>query len=78
MSQSTEEQDLALVRSHANRLSEHFDTVQIFVTRASPCGGTINVQLGSGNWFARYGQVQAWVRQQNGEFHKRGATQAED
>ena len=47
-------------------LSEHFDTVQIFVTRhISNEKGTVQCNAGSGNFFARFGQVQFWLEDQN-------------
>lgn len=52
--------DLRILRSHTAQLSEHFDSVEIFVTRKHP-GGTINAEHGDGNWYARYGQVRQWV-----------------
>lgn len=57
------DKDVALVQHHIDRLREHFDTVQIFVTREEPekTKETITVQKGSGNWFARYGQVRLWM-----------------
>lgn len=47
-------------------LIEHFDTVQIFVTRheAGRCDGTIHVIHGEGNYFARLGQISEWVVQE--------------
>ena len=43
-------------------LGEHYDSVHIFVTRHETSeGGTVNVNRGSGNWFARLGQIQTWV-----------------
>ena len=58
--------DMAILEKHANALMEHFDNVQIFVTRCDPAvvDGTINATFGLGNWFARYGQVKNWI---NGE-----------
>ena len=51
-----ESKDLTLLKNHAARLREHFDAVQIFVSRHEGKTGTINAQWGEGNWFARYGQ----------------------
>lgn len=51
---SEREQDMARVQKALDLLSEHFDTVQIFVTRHED-GGTRAANLGSGNWYARYG-----------------------
>ena len=46
----------------AQELSEHFDTVQIFTSRHIGGGeGTRSIAIGRGNWFARVGQVQAWL-----------------
>lgn len=43
-------------------LSEHFDTVQVFCTRHRDDDvGTFSMQKGSGNWYARYGQVCEWI-----------------
>lgn len=56
--EDTERVDVAL-----NSLSEHFDSVQIFVTRHEPAeeDGTIHTAKGVGNWFCRYGQVKEWL-----------------
>ena len=55
--------EMQRVEDAMNSLSEHYDTVQIFVTRYEPTieGGTVNASLGSGNWYARYGQVREWL-----------------
>lgn len=43
-------------------LREHFDTVQIFVTRHDvDAEGTLSRAEGSGNYFARYGLCEQWV-----------------
>ena len=59
----TKDQDMSTVQKHLQALSEHFDTVQIFCTRheAGEHDGTIDVQVGAGNWFARYGHVKHWL-----------------
>lgn len=55
--------DLKMVREAAERLGEHFDSVQILTTRHEPGteDGTVNVNYGVGNWFTRYGQVREWL-----------------
>lgn len=59
---SDEARELELLEKHVNQLAEHFDTVQIFVTRTDAQeDGTVNANKGAGNWFARYGQVQNWI-----------------
>lgn len=55
--------DVELIDGYIDQLGEHFDTVQIFVTRHMPAelDGTITVNRGAGNWCARYGQVREWL-----------------
>jgi hypothetical protein len=56
-------EDLQHCQEAIDKLMEHFDSVQIFANRHE-CGkenGTVNVSLGGGNWFARYGQVHEWI-----------------
>lgn len=62
--------DLGIVRSAVAHLAEHFDTVQVFVTRRAdnPEDGTHHYQWGAGNWFARYGQIRQWSVKEDEEF----------
>lgn len=64
---SAREDDLKRVQDACQVLIEHFDTVQIFCTRHEPEveNGTINVNYGEGNWFARYGLVHEWMTRQD-------------
>lgn len=57
------DEDMKRIRDACEVLSEHYDTVQIFVTRhdAGGVGGTVSATWGSGNWFARHGQVREWL-----------------
>lgn len=57
------EADIALLRQACDRLGESFDCVQIFASRHMPAelDGTRVVNYGSGNWYARYGQVKHWL-----------------
>lgn len=62
----SENVDLKMLEKHLAELSEHFDSVHIFVTRheQGESNGTINANMGTGNWFTRYGQILEWqVRQ---------------
>lgn len=52
---------LKIVDSHIAQLAEHFDTIQIFVTKREDDASTSALSRGIGNWYARYGQVQIWV-----------------
>ena len=65
MDEIQEEKDLKTLKRYACQLMEHFDTVQIFCTkRDSEDGGTVSMHYGDGNWFARYGQIELWVKDQ--------------
>ena len=62
--------DLEQVNKALEKLSEFFDTVQVNVTRYdSATGLTTRVDKGTGNWFARYGQLKAWVERED-ESHR--------
>lgn len=67
-----EDADLDIVKKFATLLAEHFDTVQVFVTKevdeqdkVEGGPGTVNIQFGLGNWFARYGQARTWLVKQD-------------
>jgi len=65
---SQEDQDLRMVRTHCQQLIEHFDTVQIFVSRHNSSGdedGTISVRDGIGNFHARLNQAKEWITHQD-------------
>jgi hypothetical protein len=60
--------DVQRVQDTLDLLSEHFDSVQIFVTRFDTSAesddgeeGTISVARGTGNWFSRFGVVRDWI-----------------
>jgi hypothetical protein len=58
--------ELQLIKDACTRLSEHFSTVQIFVTKdpqevGDHAGETESHRWGVGNYFARYGQVRDYV-----------------
>jgi hypothetical protein len=67
MSNNDENEEISMVKKHASELGEHFDTVQIFCTRheSGTEDGTVTIKMGTGNWFARYGQVVEWVKKQD-------------
>lgn len=57
--------DIDILKAHTARLMEHFDSVQIFVTRNNPrASNTTAAAWGSGNWYARYGQTINWINEQ--------------
>ncbi len=61
--QSDRDREIELLKKHCAQLGEHFESVQIFVTKTTDVedGGTVRVNYGSGNWFARLGQVYHWL-----------------
>lgn len=54
------DRDEEILRKALGMLGEEFDSVQVFCTRHDG-EGTLNVTRGTGNWFARWGQVVQWV-----------------
>jgi len=61
-----QEQIQELVSRTAAQLGEHFDTVQIFVTRhRGEDTTTAAYEHGVGNFLARYGQVVEWLAMQD-------------
>lgn len=59
------DEDIARVEKALDSLADFFETVHIFVTRhSSDNEGTVGVTRGSGNWYARYGQVKEWALRQ--------------
>ncbi len=55
--------DIKRIEACLQHLGEYFDAVHIFATRheAGEEGGTIKVQKGVGNWYARYGQIHEFM-----------------
>lgn len=53
----------AIIQSHIAQMAEHFDTVQVIVTRYCPQSGTTMNGLGEGNYYARIASAEAWVKQ---------------
>ena len=62
------ERQLKIVTSHVQQLAEHFDTVQIFVTRHEGDGnGPLRMDSGSGNFYGRFGQIACWIDKKHSE-----------
>ena len=54
--------DLELLEGLKAKLLEHFDTVQIFVTKHDgQKDDTEAIRVGGGNFYARCGQVRQWL-----------------
>lgn len=51
-----------IVDRHCHQLIEHFDAVQILVSLPDE-GGTGSIYSGRGNWYARQGMAQDFVKQ---------------
>lgn len=54
------ERDSKLIEETVDNLSQHFDTVHVLATRYEG-SDTLNISKGSGNWYARYGQMREWL-----------------
>lgn len=72
------ESDIKLLDRAIAVLSEHFDTVQVFVSREIADGSTVTVNRGQGNYFARYGQASCWVDRQRADIRVQAAKEAEE
>jgi hypothetical protein len=66
MSDTPEDADTKRVTEALGSLIEHFDSVHIFATRheSGEENGTINLSIGRGNWFSRYGQIRTWIERE--------------
>jgi hypothetical protein len=60
------QRDTEVISKALAALSEHFDSVQIFVNRYNPAGdllaGNFAHDAGSGDFFCRYAQVKLWMQ----------------
>ena len=56
------EEDAQRVRAAIDSLSEHFDSVHIFVSRRNG-DRTETYDHGCGNWFTRWGHILSWIDQ---------------
>jgi hypothetical protein len=64
--EAASDQEFEMVKKLAFALGEHFDAVQIMVSRHEPDkGGTHFINYGVGNWFSRYGQAKEWLVKQD-------------
>jgi len=66
MSEQDRKREVKVLNRAINDLSEHFDTVQVFVTKHEPAeeDGTIEYNGGIGNFYARLGHVEMWINEQ--------------
>jgi hypothetical protein len=56
---------VALIQAQADRLGEHFDSVQIIATKIySGNDDYVRFNAGNGNYYARLGSTDEWVRVQ--------------
>ncbi len=60
------DEDIERLDKALTALREHFDTVHIFATRETDDGEghTWAFQKGSGNYYARYGQIKLWTNRE--------------
>ena len=57
------DKEMARLDAALQTLSEHFDTCHIFCTRheSGELDGTLHLSKGTGNWYARLGQIHEWL-----------------
>ncbi len=69
-----ESEDLKRIYDAAVKLGEFFDNVSIFVSKHEQGeeGGTIHLNTGVGNFFARYGQVRDWMLREDERSRAKG------
>ena len=53
----TPDEQEAFIQKHVDQIAEHFEAVQILVSRMNSGGHTEMVFIGSGNWYARKGMA---------------------
>jgi hypothetical protein len=54
-----------LIQSLIESISDRFDTIQVFTTSHDPTTGeTTYIGMGTGNFYARIGQIEEWTRLQ--------------
>jgi hypothetical protein len=53
-----------ILRSHVAQLAEHFDSVQVVATAFCAQTGTDTFVAGEGNYYARLGATEGWVRRE--------------
>lgn len=51
-----------LLRRHTGQLAEHFSSVQIVATRLEEDGSTTGFAKGAGDYYARRGVSQEWLK----------------
>ncbi len=65
--------DLKMIQECLDKLSNHFCTVHVFVTRyESDDVGTHSIQRGVGNWYARIGHIKSWLLRMNAQDLEKG------
>lgn len=80
---SEDERRARVVLNHVHALAEYFDGVQVFVSlnRREVGGGRIvssSLELGTGNWYARYGHVREWLLTQEARMRRKAAREADE
>ncbi len=59
------QEESELIQSLIESISDRFDTIQVFTTSHNPdTGETTHIAMGTGNFYARIGQIDEWVRMQ--------------
>lgn len=72
MSAESDKAESEMVLATAKRLGEHFDAVEILVSRYDAEDGTRIVAKGCGNWHARLGLVHEWKLNMDEQIREEG------
>jgi len=65
------EPDKSNLRGHVDQLSEHWEAVQILVSRLAPDGRTETMRVGTGNMYTRLGMVQEFLERDKADLQAR-------
>lgn len=71
------DEDIQRVDAALDVLRDHFDSVQIYCTRYDGAEGTTEIAKGTGNWFARLGQIREWLIKMDEERRDHSRTKPE-
>ena len=65
MSEEEDQRSRATIQRYLDQLSAQFSEVHIFVSQYEPTTGqTRTIDMGAGNWYARYGLIKEWITRQ--------------
>lgn len=63
----TTDQNMEILRREAEKLMEHFSSVQILASRVDADGSTHMFTMGRGDWYARQGLAHEFISRERAE-----------